>query len=99
MKVQAPQQHRIWVKDTPAAVTCNPSEDTNAAAAKRKSKEKRNYARSQEKKSEKTRERDDEIRRLVEERRNTAKRDKHRLKELSKRIKKCIGDRKRTKRQ
>ena len=55
-------------------------------------------SRSQENKNEKTREGDDEIRRLVEERRNTAKGDKHQLKELSKRIKKCIRVRKRTKR-
>ena len=73
-----------------AYATCNPSEDT--AAAKKKAK------RSQENNNEKTREGDDEIRGLVEERRNTAQCDKHQLKDLSKRIKKCIRDRRRTNR-
>ena len=40
-----------------------------------------------------------EIRRLVEERQNTARGDKHHLKEFNKRIKTCIRDRKRAKRQ
>ena len=39
---------------------------------------------------------DDEIRRLIEERRNTVKGVKHQLKELSNKIEKCIRDRKRT---
>ena len=51
-------------------------------------------SRSQEK-NDKTKEGDDEIRRLIEARRNTVKGDKHQLKGLSKRIKKCIRDRKR----
>ena len=56
-------------------------------------------SKSQENKNEKTSEGDEEIRRLVEERRNTTKDEKHKLKELSKRIKKCIRERKRAKRQ
>ena len=42
---------------------------------------------------------DVEIRRLIEQRRNTPKEEKQRLKEVSKRIKKCIRDKKRMKRQ
>ena len=42
---------------------------------------------------------DVEIRRLTEERRNTSKGEKQRLKDLSKQIRKCIRDKKRTKRQ
>ena len=85
-------------KDTHASVTCNPSENTNAAAAKEKQKEKRSYV-EVARKNEKTKKRDGEIRRLVERKRNTAKGDKHQLKELNKRIKKCIREGQRTKRQ
>ena len=53
--------------------------------------------RSQENQNEKAREGYEKIGRLVEEMRNTAKGDKHQLKELSKRIKKCIKDRKKSK--
>ena len=60
-------------EDTHAAVTCNPSEDTNAAAAEENAKGTEVMSRSQENKIEKTREGDDEIRGLFEERRNTAK--------------------------
>ena len=56
-----------------AAATCKLSEDSNAAAAKEKAKRRDVMSRSQENKNEKTSEGDDEIRRLVEERRNTAK--------------------------
>ena len=49
---------------------------------------------SQENKNEKISERDAEIRRVVEERRNIVKREKHKLKDFSKRIKKCIREKK-----
>ena len=52
---------------------------------------------SHKKENEKTSEGDDEIRRLVEERRNTAKGDEHKLKELSKRIKKMHQGKKKNK--
>ena len=55
--------------------------------------------RSQNSKNEKINDGDDDIRKLIEERRNTAKGDRHQLKELNKRIEKCIRERKRTKRQ
>ena len=42
---------------------------------------------------------DAEILRLIEERRSTPKEEKQRLKDLSKRIKKCIREKKRMKRQ
>ena len=51
-------------------------------------------SRSQENKNEKTNEGDEAIRRHIEERRNIVKGDKHQLKDLSKKIKKCIRDRK-----
>ena len=83
--------------DTHATATCNWSEDTDAAAAKEKSKRRDVMSKSQENKNEKNSDGHDEIRRLVEEMRNTAKREKHQLKELSTRITKCIRERKRTK--
>ena len=84
-----------------ATTTCDRGDDTNAAAAASKEKVDGTevMSRPQENKHEKTNEGDDEIRRLIEERRNTVEGDKHHLKELSKKIKKCIRDRKRTKRQ
>ena len=75
------------------------SEDTNAAAFKEKAMRRVVMSRSQENNNEKTSETDDEIRKLVEERRNTAKEEKYLLKELSKRIKKYIRERKRSNRQ
>ena len=69
---------------TTAAATCALSEDTNAAAAREKAKRGDVMSKSQENKNEKTSEGDDEIRRLVEER---PKEEKHKLKELSERIK------------
>ena len=44
-------------------------------------------------------EKDERIRALVQERKTTAKHEKDRIRELSKEIKKCIRDNKRTKRQ
>ena len=70
-------------------------EDTNAAAAIEKEKRRDVVSKWPENKNEKTSEEDDEIRRLVEERRNTAKGEKHKLKEF----KTCIRERKRTIRQ
>ena len=67
------------------------SEDTDAAVAKEKAKRKDVMSKSLENKNEKTSEGDDEIRRLVEERRNTPKGERHKLKELSKRIKNASG--------
>ena len=80
---------------TTAAATYTLSEDTIAAAAKEKAKNRDAMLESQENKNEKTSERDDEIRSLVEERRNIAKGEKHKLQELSKGINKCIRERKR----
>ena len=51
------------------------------------------------KETEEISEEDVEIRRLIEERRNTHQEEKQRLKEVSKCLKKCIRDRKRMKRQ
>ena len=51
-------------------------------------------SRLQNSKHEKIKEGDDEIRRLIEERRRITKGDRHQLREVSKRIKKCIRDRK-----
>ena len=82
------QQHAIVVKT-----------HATAAASKEKAKRTEVMSRSQENKNEKTNERDEAIRRLIEERRNIVKGDKHQLKDLSKKIKKCIRDSKRTKRQ
>ena len=73
---------------TTAAATCALNEDTNAAAATERPNRRDSVSDSQENKKEKTSGRDDEIRSLVEERRNTAKGEKHKVKELSKRIKK-----------
>ena len=42
---------------------------------------------------------DVEIRRLIEERRNTTRGEKQHLKEVSKQVRKCIRDKKRSKRQ
>ena len=50
--------------------------------------------RSRKRKNEKTNEGDDEIRSLVEERRNTAKGEKHKLKELSNKIRKMLQGKK-----
>ena len=66
---------------------------------KKKQREEMLWSDSQENKNENISERDDEIRSLVDERRNIAKGEKHELKELSKRIKKCTRERKRAKRQ
>ena len=86
-KPQKPQQHSIWAEmQTPQ----QPWKDQREEMLCR---------RSQENKNEKTSERVDEIRSLVEERRNTAIVETHKLKELNKRIKKCIRERKRVKRQ
>ena len=46
-----------------------------------------------------TNEGDDEIRRFIDERRTTVKGYKHQLKEFSKKMKTCIRDRQRAKRQ
>ena len=82
-----------------AAATCALNEETNAEAATERPKRRDAMSESQENKKEKTSGRYDEIRGLVEERRNTANGEKHKLKELSKWIKKCIRERKRAKRQ
>ena len=76
----------------------NLGDDTNAAAAtKKKAKKTGGMSRSKENKNDKINDGDDEIRRLIDERRITAKGDKHQLRKLSKRIKKCIWDRKKNK--
>ena len=79
------------------AAAYNPGEDANAAATKGKRKDNRNVPRSQNNKNEKINEGGDEIRKLTEERRNTAKGDRHQLRELSKRIKKCMRDKQKRK--
>ena len=66
----------------------------NAAAAKKNSECIRDTLRPQDNESEKAERGDDEIKRLSEERRGIAKGDKQQLKEVSKRIKKCIRDKK-----
>ena len=86
-------------EDANAAAAYNPGEDANAAATKEKAKITGYVPRSQNNKNEKINDGDDETRKLIEERRSTAKGDRHQLRELSKRIKKCIRDRRRTKRQ
>ena len=53
----------------------------------------------QRRESEEFLDKDAEILRLIEERRSTPKEEKQRLKDLSKRIKKCIREKKRMKRQ
>ena len=58
------------------------------AAAKEKEKKTGDMSRSQNSKKEWINEGDDEIGRLIEERRNTAKGNRHQLRELSNRIKK-----------
>ena len=63
-------------------------EDANAASTKEEAKITGDVPRSQNNKNEKTSEGDYEIRKLIEERRNTAKGDRHQLNEFSKRIKK-----------
>ena len=73
---------------TTTAATCTLSEDTNAAAAIEKAQRRDVMSKSQENKNEKINEGDNEFRRLVEERRNTAKGEKHKVKELGKRVKK-----------
>ena len=78
------QQHAIVVK------TQTPQQQH----PKKKQGEQKLCRGRKKRKNEKTNEGDDEIRRLVEERRNTVKGDKHHLKELSKKIKKCIRDKK-----
>ena len=70
------QQHAIVVKT-----------HATAAASKEKAKRTASMSRSQENQNEKTNERDEAIRRLIEERRNIVKGDKHQLKDLSKKIK------------
>ena len=70
-----------------AAAALDLDGDANTAAAKERPKRRDAVSESQENKNEKTREGNDEIRRLVKERRNTAKGDQHQLKEMSKRIK------------
>ena len=79
-------------EDRNAAVACNLIEDTNPQQPKKKQRTEVT-SRSQGNKNKWNNEGDDEIRRLMEERRNTAKGDKPQLKELSKRIKKCIRER------
>ena len=63
----------------------NEAAEAAAATAKGKPKRRDAMSESQENKNEKISERDDEIRSLVEERRNIAKVEKHQMKELSKR--------------
>ena len=66
------------------------SQENKNEKTKEKARRRDVLSKSQENKNEKTSEGDDEVSRLVEERRNTAKGEKHKLKELCKRIKKCI---------
>ena len=87
------------IEDANAAATRNLGEDANAAAAKEKAKKKGDMPRLQNSKHEKIKEGDDEIRRLIEERRRITKGDRHQLREVSKRIKKVHQRQKRTKRQ
>ena len=82
-----------------AAAAHNLGEDANATAAKEKAKKSGDMPSSHNSKNEKIKEGDDEIRRLNEERKSILKGDRHQLREGSKRIKKCIRDRKRSKRQ
>ena len=63
-------------EDANATAACNPGEDANAAATKEKAKNTGDMPRSQNNKNDKISEGDDEIRRLIEERRNTAKGDR-----------------------
>ena len=87
-------------EDASAAAAHNLGEDANiAAATKEKAKKTGDMPRSQNSKNEKINGGDDEIIKLIEERRNIAKGDRHQLRVLSKRIKKCIRDRKRRERQ
>ena len=81
------------------AATCALNEDTNAAAAKEKAKRRDVMSKSQENKNEKTSVGDDEMRRLVEEWRNAAKGEKHKLKELRQEDQKLHQGKKKTKRQ
>ena len=60
-----------------AAAALHLDEDANTAAAKGRPKRREVMSEPQENKNEKISERDDEIRSLVEERRNTAKGEKH----------------------
>ena len=85
--------------DANATAAYNLGEDANAAATKEKQTKQEICRGRKTTKLKKTNEGDDEIRRLIEERRNTAKGDRHQLRGLSKRIKTCIRNRKRTKRQ
>ena len=80
----------IFVAETTeAAAAIDWDEDASTTAAtKDEEKRKEVMSESQENKNGKISERDDEIRRLVEERRNIAKGEKHKLKYLSERIKK-----------
>ena len=89
--------HHLNNGTSAAAATFILCEDTNAAAFKEKAKKREVMSRSQEKKDEETIERDGEIRKLDEERRNTAKGEKHQLRELSKRIKKMHQGKKKNK--
>ena len=72
----------------------NLGEDANATAAKEKAKKSGDMPRSHNSKNGKIKKGDDEIRRLNEERKSMMKGDRHQLREGSKRIKKCVRDRK-----
>ena len=75
----------------------NKDDEDDAAAAKKKNQKHRRHAEANE--NDKAEKEDDEIKRLIEERRSIAEGDKQRLKEVSKKIKKCIRDNKRSRRQ
>ena len=64
---------------TTTAATCALSKDPNAAAAIEKAKRRDVMSKSQNNKNEKINGGDDEIRKLIEKRRNTAKGDRHQL--------------------
>ena len=70
--------------------------EDKAAAATKESNSTRDTLRSQDNDNEKPEERDDEFRGLIEEKRCITKGDKQWLKEVSKRIKKYIRDKKKT---
>ena len=78
------------------AAKCDLSEDSNAAAAKEFARRREFMSKSQEN-NEKTSEGDDEIRRLVEERRNTAKGEKHKLKDFEQEDQKMYQGKKKNK--
>ena len=100
--VNAKEEYELFHKCDEDAAKSAVDEDTNGAAASKKEKNANGKAAAAKKISEENCEdtsEDETIRRLIEERRGIARGEKQHLKEVSQQIRKCIRNKKRSKRQ